>query len=164
MEIEYKFKDKYNPETKRLEKFDYSSTGGYFITICTKNREEYFGEIVDGKMVLNEIGIQLKLEIENIPKFRKNVLLDEFVIMPNHIHFVIFLVNEKCRGVPLEHLNNNDEKKSGIADKNKCDIDDKIVCGIDNKMFQRTPLRIFEQFLMKNIIQIFHHKNEHYEI
>ncbi|MDQ7009539.1 MAG: hypothetical protein Q9M94_04585 [Candidatus Gracilibacteria bacterium] len=111
MEIEYKFKDKYNPETKRLEKFDYSSTGGYFITICTKNREEYFGEIVDGKMVLNEIGIQLKLEIENIPKFRKNVLLDEFVIMPNHIHFVIFLVNEKCRGVALEHRKNNGGKK-----------------------------------------------------
>lgn len=75
----------------RLRQFNYSSSGYYFVTICTKNREEYFGNVVDGKMVLNEYG-QIASQIWlNIPKYYGNVLLDEYTIMPNHVHGIIVI-------------------------------------------------------------------------
>lgn len=93
MDIEYKFNYRYNPKSNRLEDYDYSENWGYFITICCKERVEYFGEIVDGEMILNEYGKIVEEEILNIPIFRKNVILDEYVIMPNHIHMNLFLNN-----------------------------------------------------------------------
>ena len=51
-----KFRNKYRTTSHRLTGFDYASDGAYFITIVTKNREHFFGEIVDNKMVLNELG------------------------------------------------------------------------------------------------------------
>lgn len=109
MDIEYKFNYRYNPKSNRLENYDYSENWWYFITICTKDRQEYFGEIIDGEMVLNDIGEEIDLEIKNIPIFRKNVILDEYVIMPNHIHIILFLENNNCRDVPVEHLKGNTE-------------------------------------------------------
>ena len=76
MDIEEKYKFRFNPKSNRLQNYDYSSNGAYFITICTKDRQHYFWEVVDWKMILCSIGIELKREIENIPIFRKNVALD----------------------------------------------------------------------------------------
>jgi len=95
MDIEYKFNYRFNPKSNRLENYDYSENWWYFITICTKDRQEYFGEIIDGEMILNEYWKILENEIKNIPIFRKNVILDEYVIMPNHIHMNLFLNNLK---------------------------------------------------------------------
>jgi REP element-mobilizing transposase RayT len=94
MDIEYKFDYKYNPKSNRLENYNYSDNWWYFITICTKNRQEYFGEISNWKMILNEYWKIAELEILNIPIFRENVILDEFIIMPDHIHINLFLNNE----------------------------------------------------------------------
>jgi len=108
---EYKYKQIYNPKSNRLQNYDYSSNWWYFITICTKNRENYFGEIVDWKMILNNIWEIVYEEIKNIPILRQNVLLDEFIIMPNHLHMILIINNDlisekKCRDVSLKHLNN----------------------------------------------------------
>jgi len=93
MDIEYKFDYKFNPRSNRLENYNYSENWWYFITICTKDREKYFGKIIDWKMILNEYGKIVNSEINNIPIFRKNVILDEYIIMPNHIHMNLFLNN-----------------------------------------------------------------------
>lgn len=86
-----KYKDKYKIESTRLQYWDYSSPGYYFITICTKNRWDYFGEINDKKMCLNKIGnITQKFWLE-IPNHFPNVTLDEFIIMPNHVHGIIVI-------------------------------------------------------------------------
>ena len=91
MQPEYKYKGIYNPKSNRLQNYDYSSNWGYFITICTKNRENYFGEIIDGKIILNDFWkIAEKFWLE-IPKHFPFVVLDEFVIMPNHIHGIIII-------------------------------------------------------------------------
>ncbi|MEJ5351784.1 MAG: transposase [Melioribacteraceae bacterium] len=71
--------------------YDYSQPGAYFITICTHNRECLFGKINDGKMFLNDIGEIAKQCWFEIPNHFPNVSLDEFVIMPNHIHGIIIL-------------------------------------------------------------------------
>ncbi len=77
----------------RLSGYDYSQPGAYFITICAKNRECLFGEIVAGEMRLNEIGGTVKKCWLAIQAHFPHVTLDQFVVMPNHIHGIIFITN-----------------------------------------------------------------------
>ncbi|MDD4530246.1 MAG: transposase, partial [Candidatus Gracilibacteria bacterium] len=104
-----KFKNKFRIQSNRLSNFDYSSSGAYFVTICANNRENVFGEIVNGEIILNDIGQIVEEEILATEKIRKNVIIDEFVIMPNHVHVIIFLNNEdyNCPArIPVEtHCN-----------------------------------------------------------
>ncbi|MFZ2154065.1 MAG: transposase [Candidatus Moraniibacteriota bacterium] len=88
-----KFKEKYKIKSARLKGYDYSQNGMYFITICTKNREEFFGEIKNGEMALNEIGKIVKEEWLQTSIIHPNILLDEWIIMPNHIHGIIEIKN-----------------------------------------------------------------------
>jgi REP element-mobilizing transposase RayT len=76
----------------RLKNYDYSQSGLYFVTICTENRECLFGDIVDGKMVLNNIGNMIQKLWNKIPERFNTVKLDIFQIMPNHIHTIIHIV------------------------------------------------------------------------
>ena len=77
----------------RLRNFDYSSQAWYFITICTKNRRHTLGEIADGQMHLSAIGEQANLFWKEIPKHFPHIELGEFIIMPNHIHGIIGIVD-----------------------------------------------------------------------
>jgi len=88
-----KFRDKYRIPTSRLPNWDYSDNGYYFITICTKDKEEYFGEIIDNKMQLSEIGVIVGKYWFEIPNHFPHVELDEFVVMPNHMHGIIIIKN-----------------------------------------------------------------------
>ncbi|MBN1112895.1 MAG: hypothetical protein JXA53_08275 [Bacteroidales bacterium] len=86
-----KYDNKYRIESTRFENWDYGCNGAYFITICTYKKQNYFGDIVDGKMNLSDIGnIAYKYWTE-IPNHFPFVVLDRFVIMPNHIHGIIIL-------------------------------------------------------------------------
>jgi len=75
----------------RLQEYDYSQAGGYFITICTHEKECLFGEVVDGEIQLNDIGKIVKSEWLKTEEIRDNVSTDEFVIMPNHVHGILFI-------------------------------------------------------------------------
>ena len=73
----------------RLRGYDYSQPGAYFVSICAQHRKCLFGTIIDGQMRLNEIG-EIVVECWNrIPQHFPSVELDEYVIMPNHIHGII---------------------------------------------------------------------------
>jgi len=76
---------------QRLKNYDYSQNGFYFVTICTKDREKYFGEIIDGKMILNNFWKIAEQNWKNILIHYQNIEIDEFVIMPSHIHWIIIL-------------------------------------------------------------------------
>ena len=66
--------------------------GEYFITICTKNRIHYFGEIVDGETQLTPIGGFLKSQLENTQTIQKgDVEIPIYVIMPDHVHFIVII-------------------------------------------------------------------------
>ena len=75
----------------RLRNYDYSQAGAYFITICVQNRECLFGDIVDDEMQLNNTGLTVKTIWQEIEIHYPQVELDEFVVMPNHIHGIISL-------------------------------------------------------------------------
>ncbi len=77
--------------TRRLPGYDYSQPGVYFISIVTENRECLFGIIVDVKMILNEIGEIVREEWLKSEHLRREINLDYWVIMPNHVHGIIFI-------------------------------------------------------------------------
>lgn len=102
------FKDKYRVKSTRLRDFNYVSNGAYYVTICTKNRQHFFGEIVNGKMKLSEIGQIVCDEWIKTKQIRKNIELDEWVVMPNHFHGILVIDNsnvETCRGMSLRTHN-----------------------------------------------------------
>lgn len=76
----------------RLAEYDYSQPGYYFVTVCTKEKQHLFGEIISGKMVYRPIGIIAAEELEQIERHRENVRIEKSVVMPNHIHAVVRIV------------------------------------------------------------------------
>ena len=99
------FKNRYRIESARLQGYDYSQCGAYFITICTKYRVHYFGKIVNKKMVLNKMGKIVNKYWYEIPDHFPSVVLDEFVVMPNHVHGIIHIVIETPKlGVSITKL------------------------------------------------------------
>jgi hypothetical protein len=76
----------------RLEQFDYSSAGAYFITICAQMRDvHWFGTMTRDGMVLNNAGTMVQHELGALPNRFPNLELDEYIIMPDHIHAVFVL-------------------------------------------------------------------------
>ncbi len=75
----------------RLRDYDYSKNGYYFITICTKNREEWFGAIESGTMRLSKFGEVARNFWVEIPEHFKEVSAGEFLVMPNHLHGVLII-------------------------------------------------------------------------
>ena len=73
----------------RLKDYDYSTSGYYFVTICTHNRLHYFGSITDARLSLTPAGIMAARSIEDCPSQLASVCIDSFVVMPNHIHVLI---------------------------------------------------------------------------
>lgn len=86
-----RFKNTYRIESARLKGWDYSKPGEYFITICTKNHENIFGEIINSKMILNEYGEIVNNCWNDLPSHYQNLILDEFIIMPNHLHGIMII-------------------------------------------------------------------------
>ncbi len=86
-----KYLNKYRIASARLQNWDYRSRGAYFITICTANREHYFGEIENGKMKLSHLGVIADIFWHEIPARKPFIKLGEYVIMPNHIHGILIV-------------------------------------------------------------------------
>ena len=84
--------DKHQRRSIRLKDYDYSQAGAYFITICTHNKECIFGKVVNGEMVLNKCGKVVQEELDRSAKIRREIELDTFVVMPNHIHGIVVIV------------------------------------------------------------------------
>lgn len=91
-------KDLPDRKWNRLHNFNYSQNGLYFVTICVKYGIKNFGEIKNEKMILNKYGQIANEYWQNIPKYFNNIKLDEYIIMPNHIHGII-IINNNWDGV-----------------------------------------------------------------
>lgn len=76
----------------RLTDYDYTQNGAYFVTICTHQRQCLFGDVIDGEIVLNAWGQVVIEEWEQTAIVRPNIELDSFVVMPNHIHGILVII------------------------------------------------------------------------
>lgn len=94
---------RFNPERHhrrpiRLKGYDYTQPGAYFVTICTHNRDCLFGEIVEGAMRLNHVGEMVQTVWNELPQHYPGVNVNAFVVMPNHIHGIIVLMDDHVVG------------------------------------------------------------------
>jgi REP element-mobilizing transposase RayT len=87
----------------RLHGYDYSQPGGYFITVCINDRtQRLFGDVQNGAMALNEMGEYVRQYWLDIPNHFPNTKLDEYVIMPNHVHGIITIIDPGGITPPLQ--------------------------------------------------------------
>lgn len=82
----------------RLDGYDYSKSGKYYVTICINNRENVMGDVLASKIILNKCGEMVKKWWEKLPKKFDLVSLDKFIIMPNHLHGIIEIMNRSSVG------------------------------------------------------------------
>ena len=117
----------------RLQEYDYSQSGYYFVTMCTDNHKPFFGKIINGVMILSQFGCIIKNNWIRIQTLHKNIELDEFVIMPNHIHGII-IVGDANFASPTDDRSNMTLSKIIQQFKRACTIE------IKNKFNYRLPL------------------------
>lgn len=108
--------DNYHRRSIRLKGYDYSRAGAYFVTVCTQNLVCLLGDVVDGKMMLNDAGRMVEqwyIELEN--KY-PDIKCDKFVCMPNHTHFIVINVGADLRVRPdaVEHPSKGEHKSSPL--------------------------------------------------
>lgn len=92
-------------KSPRKYDYDYTQAGAYFVTICTFQRIKFFGEVVDGNMRLNFYGQAASHCWKAIPKHFEHVTVDEYIIMPNHMHGILFI--EDGNTYPLGNIVGN---------------------------------------------------------
>jgi putative transposase len=91
------YKRKYRVESIRLKNYDYGADGHYFVTICTRNRQFFFRDVIAGKMKLSMIGEIAQKFWQEIPQHSTYAYLDKYVIMPNHVHGIICISRPPAR-------------------------------------------------------------------
>jgi len=112
------FNNKYRIQTARLESWNYANEGFYFVTICTKNKEYYFGDISDSALVPTAIGRIAKEEWFKTIDLRPDMNIEfcEFVVMPNHVHGIVIIGRNEFNRVSLK---NTDEKQNLFSPQSK---------------------------------------------
>ena len=115
----------YYRRSVRLQGYDYSRPGAYFVTICTEYRECIFGNIVNGKMMLNSFGNVVKEYHLITENHFQNIKFDTFIIMPNHFHVIIKIIGTGINpvGVGSPHPKNNKTPNADNANDKKHNTD-----------------------------------------
>lgn len=112
--------DIHHPRSLRLKEFDYSSEGAYFVTLCVQGGQYLFGDVADDEMKLSDAGRMVLSVWSELPRYGSSIAVDEFIMMPNHVHGIIFLNNvgagpRACpdNGTPTPTRRTNRLHKSG---------------------------------------------------
>ena len=111
----------------RLIGYDYSQTGYYYVTICTKNRQKLFGMVQDGCMIMNDCGSIVSVCLQNIPKKYTDLQLDVHVIMPNHVHCIINIKSD-VGAVHEPPVHNRTIRELSLQDRRKMILPKIIGC------------------------------------
>ena len=110
---------KYNPDIHhrrsiRLREYDYAGAGAYFVTVCAHERQCLFGGIREGVMTLNEAGMIVESVWQALPDRFPQIVLDEFVVMPNHFHGIVVIQNAGALLVAPD-VSNSDSKPGAAS-------------------------------------------------
>lgn len=133
------YKNKYRSESHRLKDWNYAIPSVYFITICTQEKLYLFGEIKEGILILNENGIIVENEINKSIDIRKNMVFHNYVIMPNHVHFLIEILNVDTQDVDTQDV---DTHSSAYNNNNKTNIDNNTIHTHSRAYLRRMPKSI----------------------
>lgn len=126
----------HNRRRIRLKGYDYSQAGLYFVTICTQNRECIFGEIKNDVMILNNFGEIIHDEWIKTENIRNDININQFIIMPNHIHAIIEITRRGVLNTP--HVLHTPD---GLNTSDKSHDRKKGIHGDTKRAYGNTPLR-----------------------
>ena len=112
-------------QSLRLAHYDYAAPGAYFITICTQERRCLFGEAINGAMLPNTLGHIVMSCWADLPNHYPNVLLDGFILMPNHVHGLLFI--EEPFASPADHVSRRVQHAVSRAPSPSADDDSKPI-------------------------------------
>lgn len=153
----------------RLKNYDYKSSGYYFITICIQDRNCLFGKINNGKIMLNDAGIMVRNVWQSLPN-RYSVGLDEFQIMPNHVHFIIQIVGAGFMPARNERANARNKRATtrvapttalgDVVGGFKSLTTHGYVNGVKNKKWIPFDKRLWQRNYYENIIRNNHDLNK----
>jgi REP element-mobilizing transposase RayT len=118
--------EKHHRRSIRLPDYNYAQSGAYFVTICTHQKQCWFGDIKQGKMQINQIGQIVMQEWLKSSEIRQEIELDEWVLMPNHLHGIVWIKNQA------------EDQKKGLHSE-----------GLHSEGLHRKPLRI-EKICLKS--------------
>lgn len=126
----------------RLKEYDYSQNGMYFVTICTHNRECLFGKIVGNGLDRSEYGLTAGNDLMNLSQHFPHITIDKYIVMPNHIHAIIFIDNDYKteRSRPFPTL-------STVIGLYKSGVSRKIGFGVWQKSFHDHIIRNENEYL-----------------
>ena len=151
--------EKNNRRSIRLKGFDYDQQGYYFVTLCSVDREGIFGKICRDLMTLNGLGKLVDVELREL-KNRFNVRLDEYVIMPNHIHVIFQIVgahhdapNKKKIGGGVTNCEDRAIRESPLQKHNKRSLLSKIVGYFKASVSRKFGMQIWQRNYFDRIIR-----------
>jgi putative transposase len=160
-----KFLHKYRIPSARLVGWDYSNEGAYFITICTDDKKYFFGECIEGKMKLTTAGAIVQGFWYEIPKHFPNVVLGEFVVMPNHIHGILMLHTVETLHCNVSSANEENTFSSEKQTTIDVEVVETLQCNVSTgEFFQKispksgsiaTIIRSYKSICTKHIRQTF---------
>ena len=135
------YKNKYRTQTTRLAGWDYASQGYYYITICTQDREHFFGHVEGGEMWLTALGNEARKCWNAIPHHFPFVELDAFVIMPDHMHGVLY-------------IDRGDEEKRGAMNRAYTSGEKGGATGMHNPMLSKSLGRVVRWYKGRTTYEI----------
>jgi REP element-mobilizing transposase RayT len=94
------FEFEHGRKDMRLRGYDYSQAGAYFVTLCLERRQCLLGSVVDAEMRLSALGQMIEQVWADLPHHYAHVELDQFILLPNHLHGIVFLTGDSTGGRP----------------------------------------------------------------
>ena len=142
----------YDPERHhrrsiRLKGFDYSRSAIYFVTICVQNRECLFGTILQNQMLLNDAGGMVSAEWLALPSRFPSVILDEFIVMPNHFHGIIYI------SIYISPDSPDHPTLGTILGAFKSIVNNNYITGVNIKNWQPFDQRLWQRNYYEHIIR-----------
>jgi putative transposase len=134
--------DKHHRRSIRLKGFDYSRSAAYFITICVQNRDCLFGTISQNQLLLNDAGKMVSDEWLALPSRFPSVILDKFIVMPNHFHGIIYISPDAVNNPTLGR----------IIGAFKSIANNKYITGVNTQNWQPFNKRLWQRNYYEHII------------
>lgn len=132
------YKNRYRVSSARADWHAYDG-GFYHVTVCTKDRELYFGEIVDGTMRMSEIGKYAEEQFLNVTSYYPYAEIPVFIVMPNHIHAIVVIDNRPPRRDAIYRVSDIHRVKEDMMDDSSMDSETPKggLTGNDNPMLHQ---------------------------
>ena len=142
------FSEKYRADSHRLKGWNYADAAIYFITIVTEHRACVFGDIKEGEMILSDFGQIVADAFSKSFEIRKELLLHEFILMPNHLHALVEILPQNANELPNQPLIKDCDSENKMPNRKPKSISS-FIAG-----FKAATVKLIDDFIDENKLNI----------